>query len=397
MKIDRKNLLHWIYLLLSGLNVGVALPFRPFIRNRKRKRVILYGHKLSGNLLAMYRHLQESPEPDIEVAFLTLDPNYHRELSERGESCLLATSPRSIPWLATADAVISDHGLHALLPMLFLSNMKFFDVWHGIPFKGFDADDFRVQHRYDEVWVASPSQRALYIERFGFDPQIVHATGYARTDRLVRRDGDIDAIKRGLGLDPTTCGKLVLFAPTWKQDAGERSLFPFGLDAESFLLALSEMAARTDAIVLLRTHLNSSDLTNAFPLPDRIVSMPYARFPDTEAILLVSDILICDWSSIAFDYLLLDRPTIFLDVEAPFAKGLSLDASHRFGAIAGNMDEFLRLLERYLFEPERYLQEFAGKCARIEARVYADAADGDATARCVERLRHWLDRDESSR
>lgn len=372
MKIDKKNLLHWSYLLLSGLNVGVALLCRPFFRKRKRKRVILYGHKLGGNLLAIYRHLRETSPHDIEVAFLSLDPAYHRELSASGESCLLATSPRSIPWLATADAVISDHGLHALLPMLFLSDMKFFDVWHGIPFKGFDADDFRVQHRYDEVWVASPSQRALYIERFGFDPEIVHATGYARTDRLVRRaEGDAD-IKRHLGLDPTSNDKLVLFAPTWQQDADNRSLFPFGIDEQTFLRALSQLGQRVGATFLVRAHLNSGAVADHDF--ERIVHLPFARYPDTEAILLVSDILICDWSSIAFDYLLLDRPTIFLDVEAPFAKGLSLDASHRFGAIAGNMDEFLRLLERYLFEPERYLQEFAGKCARIEARVYADAA-----------------------
>src|SRR5690606_40302310 len=67
--------------------------------------------------------------------------------------------------------------------------LRFFDVWHGIPFKGFDADDFRVQHRYDECWVASPLLRDLYIQRFGFEPQRVVATGYARTDRSEERRG----------------------------------------------------------------------------------------------------------------------------------------------------------------------------------------------------------------
>jgi CDP-glycerol glycerophosphotransferase len=120
------------------------------------------------------------------------------------------------------------------------------------------------------------------------------------------------------------------------------------------------------------------------------VALPHAKFPDTEEILLVSDILVCDWSSIAFDYLVLDRPTIFLDVEAPFAKGLSLDAGHRFGAVVSNMDALLERLERYLVEPECYTREFSAKCSEIKARVYDDYADGNATARCVARLGQHL-------
>ena len=70
-------------------------------------------------------------------------------------------------------------------------DLAFFDVWHGIPFKGFDAEDFRVQRHYDETWVASPLLRDLYVDRFSFEPERVVPTGYARTDRLVRRDDDL--------------------------------------------------------------------------------------------------------------------------------------------------------------------------------------------------------------
>lgn len=383
MKIDKRNVSHWVYLVLFALNVGLVIALRPFRRRRAKKRVLLYGHKLSGNLLAIYRHLRSSYH-DVDVAFLSLDPAYHLELSGRGESCLLATSPRCIPWLATADAIISDHGLHALLPMLSFSDIRFFDVWHGIPFKGFDADDFRMQHRFDEVWVASPLMKALYVDRFGFGSERVQVTGYARTDRLVCRDEDGDEIKRHLGLNPSTAGKIVLFAPTWKQDARNRSLFPFGVDEQAFLGALSELGRRIGATFLMRAHLNCGTVADhGF---DRVVHVPHARFPDTEAILLISDILVCDWSSIAFDFLLLDRPTIFLDVEAPFAKGFSLDASHRFGAIATSMDEMLWLLEEYLGDAARYLDIHAAKCADIRGKIYGTCADGNAAERCAARL-----------
>jgi CDP-glycerol glycerophosphotransferase len=106
---------------------------------------------------------------------------------------------------------------------------------------------------------------------------------------------------------------------------------------------------------------------------------------------------VCDWSSIAFDYLVLDRPTIFLDVEPPFAKGFSLDASHRFGAVVGDMDALIGRLEQFLLEPDRYAGEFSIKAREIRSRVYDRYADGNATARCVQRLRQHLVRGGSSR
>ena len=93
-----------------------------------------------------------------------------------GDEACLASTPACARLLASANAIVSDHGLHAMQPLLSLSNLKFFDVWHGIPFKGFDADDFRVQHRYDETSVASPLLAELYVTRFRFDTVWLNVT-----------------------------------------------------------------------------------------------------------------------------------------------------------------------------------------------------------------------------
>lgn len=383
MKVDPRNPRHWLWLAASLAWVLITIVARPFRRRGARIRVVLYGHKLGGNLLALYRSLRASR--DFDVAFLSLDPLYANSLAAAGESVVCSASWRCVRWLATADALVSDHGLHAFEPLLYLSDMKFFDTWHGIPFKGFDRRDFRVQRRYREIWVASDSQRDLWIRRFGFDPAIVEATGYPRTDRLVMRDGPLGPIRRELGLDQEGNGRVVLFAPTWRQDDVGRSVFPFGMDPTQFLGALSELAARCEATILLRTHLNSGLPADA--LPARVLAVPYARYPDTEAILLATDVLVCDWSSIAFDFLLLSRPTIFLDVPAPFAKGFSLDPSYRFGAIAGDMEQAMAWLEAFLRDPRAYDVEFGEKARRIRDAIYGDRADGMGTARCVERLR----------
>lgn len=390
MKIDKSRPSHWLYLTLFAVNVIVAIAWRR-VRRRKTRlhRVVLYGHKLNGNLLAIYDYLRGHAQDNVDVTFLTMDHAYHRQLREQGVSAVLATAPACARLLAQADAVISDHGLHVMKYMLGRSDIKFFDVWHGIPFKGFDADDFRLQHRYDETWVASPLLADMYVQRFGFAAGKVQTTGYARTDALVRRDQDINVIKRNLGLDGADIGKIVLFAPTWEQDARQRSIFPFGLGEQAFLGSLSELAQRCNATFVMRAHLNSGKGTTAsFP---RIVQRSHAHYPDTEALLLASDMLVCDWSSIAFDYLLLERPTLFLDVESPFAKGFSLGPEYRFGEIVPDMPQLLHWLQHYLQQPSDYQVHHGAKAAQVRQTIYADRADGVATARCIQRLRQHLD------
>jgi CDP-glycerol glycerophosphotransferase len=318
-----------------------------------------------------------------------MDPAYHQALLAQGETSTLSSSPRCAALLARADALISDHGLHVMQPLLGLSDLKFFDVWHGIPFKGFDADDFRVQHRYDEIWVASPLHKQLYVDRYGFEADKVQVTGYARTDCLVAGVETENQLLSRFGLDATRGRKRVLFAPTWKQDASGRSLFPFGVEAKTFFAGLDSVCRRTGAALLFRAHLNSAE-GSSLVAGGSVIPVPFSDYPDSEGLLQLSDVLVCDWSSIAFDYLLLNRPTIFLDVPPPFAKGFSLGPEYRFGAVAPDMPTLLDQLERALSDPAGYHLEFAARHADIRAQVYGQFADGHAADRCVARLRHAL-------
>lgn len=388
MKIDKRRPAHWLLLcgfFVAGLAGLVLRLARPRVA---RKRVVFYGHKLNGNLLAIQRQLAGAADDELVPVFLTMDRAYAGRLRANGVRSAWACGPAAAGLLAGASALVSDHGLHSLGLLMRAYRrlgLHFFDVWHGIPFKGFDAGDFRLQHRYDGVWVASPLMQKLYVDRYGFDPRKVRATGYARTDRLVRQDEDAAAIKHDLALDAPDLGKLIVFAPTWQQDAQQRSIYPFGTDEVTFLGALSRLAQRTGSTIVMRTHLNSGAVASS--AWDRIVQRPFADYPDTEALLLASDILICDWSSIAFDWLLLDRPTIFLDVEPPFAKGFSLGADYRFGAVVGSTDELLQRLEQYVSDPQAYQRTHGARQAGIRHHVYGACADGRAARRCIRQLR----------
>src|SRR3546814_11071504 len=117
-----------------------------------------------------------------------------------------------------------------------------------------------------------------------------------------------------------------------------------------------------------------------------VVAFPGDLYPNTEEILQISDALICDWSSIAFDYLLLDRPTYFLDVPPPFRKGLALGANYRFGPVVLGLEQLVAQLESWLKAPSNYWKFHRSLRRDIRKKVYGPMADGRASARCVDRL-----------
>ena len=97
-------------------------------------------------------------------------------------------------------------------------------------------------------------------------------------------------------------------------------------------------------------------------------------------------VLICDWSSIAFDYLILDKPTLFLDVEPPFRNGFTLGREYRFGRVVGDMASLCGALRAVLEDQESYLRDHRALHARTKAEVYGGNTDGLVSKRQLERL-----------
>jgi len=105
------------------------------------------------------------------------------------------------------------------------------------------------------------------------------------------------------------------------------------------------------------------------------------EFPDAEGLLMLADILICDWSSIAFDFLALNRPTIFLDVEPPFKNGFSLGKDYRFGAVVSDMDSMRNQLDSILKDPTHYFSAQGTNHKEITGAVYGECTDGGVAGR----------------
>jgi CDP-glycerol glycerophosphotransferase (TagB/SpsB family) len=381
MKINKRDPSHWLLLLRQGIYTLIAILARHVSPRPAKPVVIMYGHQLSGNLKALYHEWQERYREKFDCYFLSLDPLYSQQLREQGVCVLQCGRLRDMLLVGRCNAMITDHGLHAMRPFIAMTNIIFIDVWHGIPFKGFIPDDFRVQHRYDEVWVSSPLLKEVYQNKFGFKPEIVHNLGYARADKLFARLPPDPAFRQQASIPPGDT--VVLYAPTWQQDDKGRELFPFGESQDTFIQRLSEVCRDNAATLVIRSHLNASIRSNAF---DNVRYCSMKEYPDSESLLQHTDILICDWSSIAFDYLALDRPTIFLDVEPPFRNSFSLGSEYRFGCIVTSMAALVTSLANILENPETYFLAHKAAHGAITYEVYGENTDGKAAARQLDRL-----------
>src|SRR5699024_1266551 len=168
----------------------------------------------------------------------------------------------------------------------------------------------RVSHAVDQWdYLISPSSYATqrFRSAFRFQKEILEV-GYPRNDIFYQRDLEerIKRLKRSLRIPKGK--KVILYAPTFRDDEtkGENQfVFDLQFDMERMKEALSE-----DYIILLRMHVV---IKNQIQIPEEFQEFIFnvTSYPDIQDLLLVSDILITDYSSVMFDYANLRRPMLF--------------------------------------------------------------------------------------
>ena len=119
---------------------------------------------------------------------------------------------------------------------------------------------------------------------------------------------------------------------------------------------------------------------------DKVNLFPQKNFPEVENFLVMSDLLITDYSSISFDYLLLDRPVLFLNSKNSFPKGLYKQEILRFGKLV-NHDELSYFINKYLLDPTEYFTD----TTHIEfKKLMYDNFDEISSKNYVKRIEHYL-------
>ncbi|MGW8376789.1 CDP-glycerol glycerophosphotransferase family protein [Streptomyces sp. ODS28] len=271
----------------------------------------------------------------------------------------------------------------------------YLQTWHGSAYKlmGWDEGAVKMRNaaarrtlrravdRFDYFLVRSEHDVRTLARAYGLSEHKLLRTGYPRNDRLLARDdgGRRDALARRLGVPEGR--QVVLYAPTFRQHArdgtGRRGPTEPLLDPARF----AERHGH-DKVLLVRGH-----YLDRVRLPERAGDcvLDVSGHHDVTDLLLLADVLVTDYSSVMFDYALLDRPMLLFapDLEEyQRQRGSYFDLrEHAPGPLVRSEAELLDRLSGVEQDRERYA------AARREfAAAFGSYDRGGAAASLVERF-----------
>lgn len=188
-----------------------------------------------------------------------------------------------------------------------------FNTWHGSAIKKIGVDV-----RGGEGFVAKTKQKRgdvmlaqgqYDVERFShayeMPQQSMLVFGLPRNDELVynNKPDIINELKTHLGIALNK--KVILYAPTYREylrDNKKNSIFSLPINIGKWEENLS-----SDFVILFRAH---PDVVKVLNIVENDFVKDVSSYPHVNELMLVSDMLISDYSSIFFDYSILGRPML---------------------------------------------------------------------------------------
>ena len=365
-------------LILTIRILLVRVAFAVGRRAPLRRRVVLataHSSRLAGNL-AIIRDDLAARAPGVRVVVLA-----HRQ--EAGARGRLVAAWRALVagyHLATSRVFIVDDYFFPIYVIRPRKGTTIIQTWHACgAFKKVEAlaRRVRVHSNYDICLVASQSAAPHYAEAFRQPlERFVSRLGIPRTDVLFgeeRLASIRDAIRQRYGL--TEGRRIVLYAPTFRGDNVVDARATDDLD----LVVLQE-ALGDDHVVLVRLHpFIRSRRTIGSDLAGFAIDV--SDYPDINELMLVSDVLITDYSSAIYEFSLLGRPMVFF---APDYEAYELERGFYFDYRTGVPGPIFETTEALA----AYLRAGAFDLERVERfrRESFDVADGHSTARVTDEL-----------
>ena len=116
---------------------------------------------------------------------------------------------------------------------------------------------------------------------------------------------------------------------------------------------------KANSLLIYRPHINdmiSKEINDYIHSSKNLDIKEFKNYTNTEDFLKLSDILITDWSSIALDYIILDRPVLFPDSPNPFRDGVQDDEMLRFGEII-SQNQIKDKIHAYISNVDLYFEK----------------------------------------
>lgn len=365
--------------------LALNVAFHPLARvSRRDPRRWLFGHKgdvFAGNPKYLFLWISLH-RPDIEAIWITGNAEIYRLLRDNGYRVERRWSLRGIAAALSSSAFVFSHDVVDVNAPASRGAVHL-NLWHGLGLKTLHVRrkqagllvtkllDF-LYPPHDIVIATSDRMVDYFSGQFGIPPQSCPKLGYPRLDAAFddRLSAASRAIDESLGftLKPAGFAEVYFYAPTFR-DTGR----PFIAQAFPDMARLSRALTARKALLYIKPHEQTAEPFpaghfNISPWPDEI---------DFNSYLGDFDILITDYSSVIYDYLLLHEIGVIV-YSFDYAEYISKDRQfvqpfeeNIAGLRVSSFDELCEALERgSAFDPE--LKEAA---QRVRHRYW----DGSAT------------------
>lgn len=301
----KRRLLKLMYILFS------ILP----IKTRKITFASDSRSELNGNLYFVYEELYKR-NLNLDIKFI-----FNNQINDKKSFRYLF---KTAYHFATSKVILLDDFYPLIYPLKIRKNADLIQVWHAAgAFKTFGFSRIgrpggpsiksRNHRNYTKATVSGEGVRSHYAEGFGITVDKVHPTGVPRSDIFFDKQY-IKYVRAALFEKyPFIKGKkVILFAPTFRGNGQSSAHYPYeNINFKELYDTLHE-----DYVFLFKMH----------PFIKNKLSIPYAYsdffydlsdFREINDLLLITDILITDYSSVCFEFALLNKPTLFFafDVE----------------------------------------------------------------------------------
>lgn len=289
------------------------------------------------------------------------------ELSKRGQFSYFYFNKNkptvsSLKKLAKSRYVFLNDNFLAMAFMNFNSRTTVTQLWHAPgAFKKFGASSSdspeeiemisKSNSKVDHLIISSQNISPHYENAFRIDKSKIKALGTPRTDYYFRNH-DISRLREDFirKYPQAKNRKLILYAPTFRETEEFNNVFDF-LDLKKFNESLGN-----EYVLALRLHPKIRKFfPNDIESEDNFIDL--TDYEDERELLLISDILITDYSSIMMEFALLNKPVLFftpdLDSYMKNERGFYFDFKKVPGKIAYSDDELIESISDGDFEMEK--------------------------------------------
>jgi len=290
--------------------------------------------------------------------------------------------------LATAKYILLDDFYPMIYPLKIRAGAELIQLWHAVgAFKTFGfsrlgrpggpSPKSKNHRNYTKAIVSSHNVAKHYAEGFGIDVEKVIPTGIPRTDVFFDKEYQEDVRANLYEQYPFLKGKkVIMFAPTFRGNGQQSAHYPM----EVLNLGKLYHELKDEYVFLFKIH---PFVKNEFSIPYQYSDFYYdfSSYREINDLLFITDILITDYSSVCFEYALLNKPMIFFafDVEEYVRTRDFYYDYHSFipGPLAKTTEQMISIIQKEDFKMEK-IEPFVD--------YFFEDLDGKSTERVVDEL-----------